>query len=133
MSAVTISKISDLRISELSLREDGILHIDIRANETFKASDVKEVVEAAGKIGNGASMANLITVGQFTTPDSEARSMAAHPEWCKYKIADAFVLRSFSQVMVANFYIKFNKPCKPTRYFMDEKSAIEWLRSVSSS
>jgi hypothetical protein len=118
-----------LRISKVALRDDGILHIDIRANENFLASDVREIVEAAAQLGAGRSMPNLITVGEFTTPDNEARKMASSPEWCKYKTADAFVLRSFSQVLVANFYIKFNKPCRPTRYFMNEADALEWLGS----
>jgi hypothetical protein len=119
-----------LRISKIKLREDGILHIDIKPNEIFTASDVREVVSAAGLIGGGEKFANLITVGQFTTPDKEAREMASSEEWCKYKLADAFVISSFAQVMVANFYIKYNKPCRPTKYFLSESEALVWLSTL---
>ena len=41
--------------------------------------------------------------------------------------ADAYVLKSLAQKIIANFYIRLNKPKIPTNFFTDEDSAIEWL------
>ncbi|MFL5753245.1 MAG: hypothetical protein ACJ76F_07560 [Bacteroidia bacterium] len=122
-----ISEKLELRISSIQLREDGIMHIDIRGDELFVLKDVHELIEAAGKIGGGARFPNLITIGEYTIPDAEARKFASSPEGSIYKTADAFVIKSFSQVLVANFYVKVNKPFVPSHFFKKTEEAEKWL------
>lgn len=117
-----------LRISKVTLRQDGILRIDISANELFNLEDAKQVVEEAGRIGGGKVMANLIVIGADTTADSEARAYASSEIGSIYKIADAMVISSISQKIVANAYLKFNKPVRPTKFFTNEVTALKWLR-----
>ncbi len=46
-----------------------------------------------------------------------------------HTIADAIIIKSMAQRMIANFYIKFNKPVNPTQIFPDAESAAFWLMS----
>jgi hypothetical protein len=120
-----------LRISKLRLQRGNILRIDIVPNELFNLSDAREVVAAAGRMGEGRAMANLIVIGEHTTADHEARAYASSEEGCKYKIADAFVLRSLPQMLVGNFYLKFHKPARPTKIFTSEEDAVTWLMQLA--
>lgn len=115
------------RISTVQLREDDILVIEIRKDENFDVKDMWELIAAAKKIGNGRRFLNLIIVGAHTTPDEESRVLSTSEEGSIYKIADAFVITSLPQVLVANFYMKFNKPCVPTKFFKHVKDAENWL------
>lgn len=126
-SPAYISEIITCRISEIALREDGILHIDIKKDELFIEKDFHEVMNAAFAIGKGKKFFNLITVGAYTVPDHKARELATHKEGSIYKLADAFVIHSFSQKLVANFYMNFHKPYVPSRFFNSVEPAIEWL------
>ncbi|MGZ3885614.1 MAG: DUF7793 family protein [Bacteroidia bacterium] len=44
-------------------------------------------------------------------------------------MADALITDSLAMRLIANSYIKFNRPEVPTRMFSDEKKAIEWLHT----
>lgn len=117
-----------LRITTVQLRPDGVLDIRIKPEELFVEQDAIELIEAAGRIGNGKRMANLIRVGKYTTADNPARALSCSQFGSRYKLADAFVISSMPQAIVGNFYLKFNKPCVPTRFFFSEQEAEEWLK-----
>ncbi|HWY33511.1 MAG TPA: hypothetical protein VNX68_02620, partial [Nitrosopumilaceae archaeon] len=89
-----ISPILEYRISKVALRDDDILHIMIKENEVFNARDFMDLFEAAGKIGNGKRFRNLVSIGNHTLPDTEARQLSTSKEGSIYKIADAFVIRT---------------------------------------
>lgn len=45
--------------------------------------------------------------------------------------ADALVSKSLALRIIGNFYIKINKPIRPTRLFNDVESAIIWLNTFT--
>ena len=120
------------KISVVSLREDGILLIEIKPDKEFTVFDFNELVAAAKDIGNGQKFLNLIIVGDNTLPDNEARVASCSKAGSIYKIADVFVINSLAQTLVANFYMKFNKPFVPTRFFKNKGDAIIWLKEQNN-
>src|ERR1700752_255187 len=115
------------RISTVQLREDDILLINIRKDESFNVRDMWELIEAARQIGNGRRFLNLIVVGAHTVPDEASRILSTSEEGSIYKIADAFVISSLIQLMVSNVYMKFHKPSVPTKFFKNVQDAENWL------
>lgn len=115
------------RISTVQLREDGVLLIDIKKDESFNINDMWELIEAARKIGNGRRFLNLIIVGAHTVPDEASRILSTSDEGSIYKIADAFVISSLLQVIVSNIYMKFHSPSVPTKFFKNVTDAENWL------
>ena len=126
---ITVLKQIELRASTLSLRSDGIMHIDIKPVDEFTREDVLEAVEALQKIGNGQQFVNLITFKNFITVDKETRKLAAAEITGKYTKARALVVNSTALKLVVNFFIAFNKPKKPTRMFDSEDKAVVWLKT----
>lgn len=57
----------------------------------------------------------------------EARAFSAQAKQNEGRIAEAYIVTSIANKLLANFYIRVNKPKIPTRTFSDEASAIEWL------
>jgi hypothetical protein len=117
-----------LRICSVYLREDGIFSIEVVPNETFTLQDAHELRAAKVSLCGERPVPNLFMLHQFSIPDHEARAFAASPESLKYRKAEAIVIQSFSQKMVANFYLRFNKPVVPTRVFNQVAPALEWLK-----
>ena len=110
------------------LDPDGIMKMYIREGYTVELDDLKEIVKTTAEIGGGKKYPNLIKGGIYTSISSEARAYSATPESNLYTVADAFVIRSIAQKIIANFYLKFDKPVSPTRFFDTEKEAMKWLR-----
>jgi hypothetical protein len=122
-----ISEVLHYQISKVALRPDGILHLSIKSDELFFVKDYHDLMDAAFKIGNGKKFLNLITVGKHTTPDHHSRVLSTSKEGSVYKRADAFVICSLSQKLIANFYMNFHKPFAPTRFFTEVEEAVKWL------
>ncbi len=83
---------------------------------------------AVRKIGGQEKYPNLITVGKYTSVTKAARDFAASGEANVFTIADAYVLHSFHQKILGNFFMTFNKPKVPVKFFDDEKEAVQWLK-----
>lgn len=113
----------------IALRSDGIVLVTIKTNEDVEIKDVVEVVSALEEIGKGKKFPLLIVSPKYTLPSPEARAYIATAESDPFACAEAYVIQSFSQKLVGNIYISFNKPARPTRIFTSEEKAIEWLKT----
>lgn len=125
---MVITKSIKTKISTVFLREDGILQLNINPDREFTIFDCNELINAAKAIGNGQKFLNLIMVGENTLADHESRVLSCSKEGSIYKLADAFVISSLAQKIIANFYMKVNKPYVPTRFFNNEPDAVNWLK-----
>ena len=75
----------------------------------------------------------VIDFGANLLSTTEARKVYADSSYIqKNRIADAFLVKSLSVRLVANFFIRVTKPKVTTFLFTDEKKAVEWLDSLRS-
>ena len=58
------------------------------------------------------------------------RIWSAAPTGNKNTLADALVINSLAHKILANFYMKMNKPVKPTKIFTSQKKAVDWLKNL---
>jgi len=126
---IDIIKQIDFTNKFVALRSDGIVLVNINSTEDVEIKDVKEVVSALEKIGNGKKFPLLIVTQKYTLPSPDARAYIAKAESDPYAIAEAYVIQSLSQKLVGNVYLKFNKPARPTYIFNSEEKAVEWLKT----
>lgn len=63
----------------------------------------------------------------------EARKKASNIEFKQLSIATAILTDSLPSKLLANFYIKFNRPSVPTKMFTSKKLAIQWLTNFEKS
>jgi hypothetical protein len=122
-------KTISLKKSVIHLRKDGILNIHIKERADMQLNDAIQVVEAMGKIGNGKKFPVLIDAGDYTNIDKEVRIFSASEEGNIYTLADAVAYKSFAQKLIADFYVRHNKPCVPTKIFSDTSKAVDWLKT----
>lgn len=126
---ITILDKIELDSATISLRSDGIILYALKANITITAKDSKEMVDAAGKLGNFNHKPVLIVAGTDTLADKDAREFGASKEGTQYAVAVAFVISGLAQKILGNAYLKINKPVVPTTLFDNEEKAIEWLKT----
>ncbi|MBA3682089.1 MAG: hypothetical protein H0W73_13170 [Bacteroidetes bacterium] len=113
----------------LYLRADGIMYIRISSEKEESVELVKQMMEKLGEMVNYKKVPMLAKHEQFALPGKENRDYWATKEACPYLKADAFMINSIAMQLIANFYLKINKPVRPTKMFTDENEAIKWLKT----
>lgn len=113
----------------LNLRADGIMYIRISSEKEESVELVKEMVQKMGEMVEYKQVPLLARHEDFALPGKANRDYWAKKESCPYSKADAFMVGSTGFRLIANFYLRVNKPERPTKMFVDEKEAIKWLKT----
>jgi hypothetical protein len=113
----------------LRLLPDGIIHYTYLPNS--EVDDLQHQInhEALLKlIDDGQKYPALLDGDDFANVTPEGRKMVRELEPHIPVYARAMVIKVLSQRILANFYIKFQKPIIPTKVFNNHDDALNWLR-----
>lgn len=124
---MTISKKITFNNFELHIHEYGFYEIVVNEKEEFKIEDLKNLVAAQLELG-GFILPVLVLCSEHATTDAELLNTLSKNINNPYSKADAFVIKSMAQKILANFYIKINKPERPTKFFNNKEDALIWLK-----
>lgn len=121
----------DLKKANVRLTDEGSIHIHIKDQSEIELSDAVLIFEAMEKLGGGKKHPVLIDAGEFSSIDKEARMFSASIESNIFTLADAIAYYNLAQKLLAEFYLKNNKPVVPTRVFSNKEDAIVWLKEIA--
>jgi hypothetical protein len=122
-----MSQLIELGHSTIKLREDGILQVDFVDELLLDVTECKELIRNYTSILGTKKVPILHVFGKYMEATKGARDFSASSEGLKHSSAEAYVLNSLAHKLLLNFYIKFNKPSVPTKYFSTKEEAITWL------
>ena len=106
-----------------------IMHIQLQDDLYIDIPVFKEIQQAALDFGD-RKYKYVLEMGSFSNFPKEVREYAAGEEANRWTIADAIVVKSLSQRMLINFFLRIDRPPKPTRLFNEVDKAFEWLESI---
>ena len=115
-------------IANISIRSDGIMHVTMKNKEEFGIDEVKLIRRTRKELAQGKSYPILYTGDKLVLPTKEARAYMAEKTDQELAKAEAMIIKSLPQRMIASTYIRINKPKCPIRFFENESDAIEWLK-----
>lgn len=125
---VTILRTEICEAFTLKWRSDGILHSHTSSNLDFNVESLKKFNIVMGEMVGHQKVPLLITFDEFAIPPAETREFWAQKESCPYASADAYLATTFGHKFIGRFYLKFNKPGRPTKIFSTLEEAVDWLR-----
>ena len=76
----------------------------------------------------GGKFFNLYEFDSFSDVEPEVREWAADASGNLSTYCDAIVIRNLGQKIMADFYLKVNKPKMPTQIFYSVDKAVEWIK-----
>lgn len=117
----------ELEKSLVCLADNGIMHIHIKTGSDLQLRDAELIATAISELGMGKKYPVLIDAGVFSSIDNEARVFSASMRSNIYIHADAIAYCHLAQRLMAQFYLKHNKPLVPTSIFSDKIEAVDWL------
>jgi hypothetical protein len=107
--------------------DNSYYKVRVFENQEFTVDDLKNLV-AAQKKNIGLVLPVLVFCENNAMADVLLLSKLSKNENNPYSKADAFVLNSIAQKILANFYVKINKPERPTNFFNNLHEALIWLK-----
>lgn len=111
------------------LYSNRIFHVTVPRYHKIK----QEVIDAGYVFldkNGGGKFFNIYEFHSYSDVEPEIREWAADTSGNHYTISDAIVIGNLAQKIMTDFYIKINKPVKPTRIFYSLDKAIEWTESI---
>ena len=106
---------------------NNILLNEMFDNIEVDLKDVTENYEAAEKLTVGKKFLSLVIVSPFTSISKEAREAANKEYMYKNTVAQAIIVQSLANRLMANFFVKFYKPYCPVKLFKNKEDGITWL------
>ncbi len=115
-----------VRLGEVILYSKRLVLVKLQNDHEIEIDDVKEFVTSALKLTENSDFAVILDGGLTLDVSEAAMNYAAKYENKKW-LAFAIVVRSISERLFANYYLKFKKPVRPTKVFTTPHGAAEWL------
>lgn len=119
-----------LKTATLRLDNSGILWVCYQKEVDMTPEDAKKHIEAVVKLSGGKKRPFLIDTrnarGSYSV--EAMRTLAKNPEIVRVRKAQAIIIDSLPNRLLANFYIKFHKPENPIKIFEKEGEALKWLK-----
>jgi hypothetical protein len=112
---------------EVEINDLGFYVVSVNETEEFSVEDLTKLVNAQDELG-GEKLPVLVLCAEHASTNSELLTTISKNKNNPYSKADAFVIKSMAQKILANFYIKINKPERPTKFFNNKDEAINWLK-----
>ncbi len=119
-------KTISLESGEVILCNKGFVLVRLNGDREIDLEEVKKQVEAGVKLTNGDDYVAMFDAGGTIDVNEEGMTYAANYKNNNWK-AFAIVVRSISERILANYFIRFKKPVRPTKVFTNPERAIEWL------
>lgn len=123
-----------LKTATIFLDEYGILWVRYHKEVDMTAEDAILHIIAVTKLCADKKRPFLIDTrnakGSYSL--EAMRKLAKNPEIVKVRKAQAIIIDSLSNRLLANFYIKFHKPENPIKIFEKEHEAVKWLHQFLS-
>jgi hypothetical protein len=132
MDKIIEMKTNDKIVKSLQLIDNQTIKVTFEDNIEIDVDAIKNAFEEYDLFTNGKRLKKLFITGYKTLITKEARQYGQQQMKIRKNTvaAEAFVVHQLHQKMVVNFYINFIKTDYPIKFFLDEKSAIEWLNTI---
>lgn len=119
----------DLGHSKIQELDNGLIEIICKDEIMYDLEQIKENHSVLEKISKrkGESVLVYSVAGKYTAITSEASTYLTKGPHKDFIKAEAFVIQSTAQRLVANLYLKLSRPVVPAAYFKHVEDAKNWL------
>lgn len=119
----------ELPFASILKRDDGIVQIHYARDAKITIRESKLIFEAVREVMDHTIdlYPLLITSEPGSMVDAESKTFYASKYVSKNISSTAIIAKNLMEVSMVNLYLYFQKPHSPTRFFMNEKDAVQWL------
>ncbi len=130
MSLVDFKIRHELSFATVFLKEENLVYVLFKPNSEIGEKEVIEILSVCKELSNNQTLNYLHIHEDYSSCYSiEGRQyLTKHQSSFNYKSLGV-VVKSLSQRMIANFYIRSAKPSFPYKVFSEEVEAEKWSKN----
>lgn len=122
-----VLKSIEFEYANIQMLANGIIKIEMFDGHIIDLEECVQITIAQGKLLGGKQGLMFMVADSTTQFTNSAREFSASKEGLRFSIAEALVIQNLAQKILVSFYLKINKPAKPSKAFNSEEDAIKWL------
>lgn len=108
-------------------KANGIVEAQCSDNFTYEIVHIQENLTHLKPLAENGKILMLNCLKPYTQLSAEARLFIAQGTHIDFIKAEAYVLHSLAQKLIATFFIRVDKPKVPTNFFTKKEEAEKWL------
>ena len=112
----------------ISKLDGGIIRVEVKDNSHLEADNLEDNYKAYVDLMDGENAPFLIIVNSSSTISSKGRHKYNQNTRREVRAKDALVMKDPTTMLLINSQVMFIKPIIPTQAFINERSALAWLR-----
>jgi hypothetical protein len=113
------------------LRRDGIVHVTFRKDTVFDIVIQMNLLKLNNQITTGKKSYFIFVAEENVSITREARDNATKIEDLSPTVGSVVVANNLAYRMIANFYVKFNRPKHPFKVVGTFDEAVRWLKTLA--
>lgn len=122
-------KKTETEFANVTLGEDRIMRVLIRSKTEMTRDTFRKLFEVFREMVEGVPYAYIYYAEDSSvTVTADGRQFAKEEEFSFPKICNAVVVNNLAHKLLANFYLRFNKPNYPFKVFSKMDEAEKWCR-----
>jgi len=129
-NAIYTTKELDFQEVNLQRKSNDIVYVTFKDDCTLDIPLQMRLLDYYKEMTDGKLMHFMFMAAENVSITKEARDNAVKIEDQSMLGASAVVVDSLPYKLIANFYLKFNKPKRPYKVFSNEEDAIKWLKTI---
>ncbi len=114
---------------KFSMANDGILHIKCEPNTHMTIEEGKASTKMGLELIDGKPRPLLCDLTNVVKMTRDCRQYFAGPEHATIFSKCALIISSPISRIIGNFFLRANRPLKPTRLFTNKEEALNWLKN----
>ncbi|MEO6303167.1 MAG: hypothetical protein ABIP51_08340 [Bacteroidia bacterium] len=111
---------------KVSVINTNYYYVEIKDDVEFEINDLNILIEFENKIC-GKRLPVLVFCAPTAATNIELIQHLSKNKNNPFSKADAFVITSLAQKILANFYLKFQHHERPVKFFTTKNEALTWL------
>ncbi len=128
--AIYTLKELDFEDVNIQRKSNDIVYVTFKDNCNLDIPLQMRLLDYYKKITDNQLMRFMFFAAENVSLTKEARDNAVKIEDQSMLGATAVVVDTLPYKLIANFYLKFNRPKRPYKVFSKEEDAIKWLKTI---
>lgn len=117
----------ELEACTVTFLDGDIVHTHFKDDHLVTPEEVQAMFDAIHAERGDRKVLLMVSMGENTSMNNEARAHASSAASSRYIAADAIIVRDFGHQLAANVFVRHHKPDRPIRMFPDREGALAWL------
>ncbi|MES2681764.1 MAG: hypothetical protein V4635_17850 [Bacteroidota bacterium] len=116
-------------VCQISVEKNDVVFVKMNENAIIDIEEVDEMHQSLNELVDHRPYYMVVIPAIGNTSSSEARKYAARLK-NKKLMAEAIVVDNLAQRIMANFYVKVNRPNQKVKVFSSVPAGLAWIDSV---